>query len=63
MNSIPLKQSPTTEKHMPYVSFCIALYAQWLDNFQKAFAPPFDFFAWAMAPATPDPEKTEKAPE
>ena len=34
---------------MPYVSFCIALYAQWLEQFSKMFVPA-QSFVWVTDP-------------
>lgn len=37
---------------MPYVSFCIALYAQWLEQFSKMFVPAQDF-SWVFDTVKP----------
>lgn len=40
---------------MPYVSFCIALYAQWLEQFSKMFVPAQDF-SWVFNTVEPSPD-------
>lgn len=40
---------------MPYVSFCIALYAQWLEQFSKMFVPAQDF-SWVFDTVKPSPD-------
>jgi hypothetical protein len=40
------------ELSMPYFSFCIALYAQWLESFSKLFTPAHDF-TWVFDTVKP----------